>query len=180
MKKQKVFVLIKHGADNQDYSGVNVIGVYSTKTAAKDRMAEEEDNILNFYKEEYPDNYEVSEDKDESSWSCSCKDSIMFDELLITESELDNMNKQEFIFVFPQSGETITKKMNPLAVKDAAVKYLKMQNEVRGDICIIKNAHEDVVAMAYVSEMMKVSFFTEDESVNDIKPIGVIEEGGKQ
>ncbi len=30
MKKQKVFVLIKHGADNQDYSGVNVIGVYST------------------------------------------------------------------------------------------------------------------------------------------------------
>lgn len=32
---------------------------------------------------------EVSEDKDESSWSCSCKDSIMFDELLITESELD-------------------------------------------------------------------------------------------
>lgn len=89
MKKQKVFVLIKHGADNQDYSGVNVIGVYSTKTAAKERMEEEEDNILDFYKEEYPDNYEVSEDKDESSWSCSCKDSIMFDELLITESELD-------------------------------------------------------------------------------------------
>ena len=42
------------------------------------------------------------------------------------------MNKQEFIFVFPQSGETITKKMNPLAVKDAAVKYLKMQkNQMR-------------------------------------------------
>lgn len=89
MKKQKVFVLIKHGADNQDYSGVNVIGVYSTKTAAKEQMAEEVNNILEFYKEEYPDNYEVSEDKDESSWSCSCKDSIMFDELLITESELD-------------------------------------------------------------------------------------------
>ena len=52
------------------------------------------------------------------------------------------MNKQEFIFVLPQSGETITKKMNPLAVK--------------------------------------VSFFTEDESVNDIKPIGVIEEGGEK
>lgn len=59
------------------------------KTAAKEQMAEEENNILDFYKEEYPDNYEVSEDKDESSWSCSCKDSIMFDELLITESELD-------------------------------------------------------------------------------------------
>ena len=82
-------MLIKHGADNQDYSSVNVIGVYSTKTAAKERMEEEEDNILNFYKEEYPDNYEVYEDKDESSWSSSCKDSIMFDELLITESEME-------------------------------------------------------------------------------------------
>ena len=89
MKKQKVFVLIKHGADNQDYSSVNVIGVYSTKTAAKERMAEEEDNILDFYKEEYPDNYEVYEDNDESLWSCSCKDSIMFDELLITEKIVD-------------------------------------------------------------------------------------------
>ena len=89
MKKQKVFVVINHGADNRDDSSVSVIGVYSTKTAAKERMAEEEDNILDFYKEEYPDNYEVSEDKDESSWSCSCKDSTMFDELLITESELD-------------------------------------------------------------------------------------------
>ena len=50
------------------------------------------------------------------------------------------MNKQEFIFVFPLSGETITKVMNPLAVKDAAIKYLKTQNEVRGDICIVKDA----------------------------------------
>ena len=88
------------------------------------------------------------------------------------------MNKQEFIFVFPQSGETITKEMNPLAVKDAAIKYLKTQNEVRGDICIVKDAKENVIAMGYVSDSMKVSFFTtEDETVNDIKPIGVIEEG---
>ena len=88
------------------------------------------------------------------------------------------MNKQEFIFVFPQSGETITRVMNPLAVKDAVVKYLKVQNEVRGDICIIRNSLNEVVAMAYVSETMKISFFTEDESVSDIKPIGVVEEGG--
>ena len=89
MKKQKVFVLIKHGADNQDYSSVNVIGVYSTKTAAKERMEEEEDNILNFYKEEYPDNYEVTEDEEEASWCCSCKDSTMFDELVLTEKEVE-------------------------------------------------------------------------------------------
>lgn len=90
------------------------------------------------------------------------------------------MNKQLFYFVFPQSGETITKEMNPLAVKDAAVKYLKTQNEVRGDICIIKDSRENVIAMGYVSDSMKVSFFTEDETVNDIKPIGVIEEGGER
>lgn len=88
------------------------------------------------------------------------------------------MKKQEFIFVFPQSGETITRVMNPLAVKDAVVKYLKVQNEVRGDICIIRNSLNEVVAMAYVSETMKISFFTEDEYVSDIKPIGVVEEGG--
>ena len=89
------------------------------------------------------------------------------------------MNKQEFIFVFPQSGETITKEMNPLAVKDAAIKYLKTQNEVRGDICIIKDSKDNVIAMGYVSDNMKISFFTEDETVNDIKPRGVIEEGGE-
>ena len=87
------------------------------------------------------------------------------------------MNKKEFIFVFPQSGETITKEMNPLAVKDAAIKYLKTQNEVRGDICIIKDSKDNVIAMGYVSDNMKISFFTEDETVNDIKPIGVIDEG---
>ena len=89
------------------------------------------------------------------------------------------MNKKEFIFVFPLSGETITKVMNPLAVKDAAIKYLKTQNEVRGDICIIKDSKDNVIAMGYVSDNMKISFFTEDETVNDIKPIGVIEEGGE-
>ena len=89
------------------------------------------------------------------------------------------MNKKEFIFVFPLSGETITKQMNPLAVKDAAIKYLKTQNEVRGDICIIKDSKDNVIAMGYVSDNMKISFFTEDETVNDIKPIGVIEEGGE-
>lgn len=89
MKKQKVFVLIKHGADNQDYSSVNVIGVYSTKTSAKERMQEKKDEILDFYKEEYPDNYEVTEDEEEASWCCSCKDSIMFDELVLTEKEVE-------------------------------------------------------------------------------------------
>ena len=64
-------------------------------------------------------------------------------------------------------------------MKDAAIKYLKTENEVRGDICIIKDSKDNVIAMGYVSDNMKISFFTEDETVNDIKPIGVIEEGGE-
>lgn len=89
MKKQKVFVLVQHVKDNQDYSCVDVVGVYSTKTAAKEKMAEVENNILDFYEDEYPDYYEVTENKEESSWCCSCKDSPMYDELLITEKIVD-------------------------------------------------------------------------------------------
>ena len=89
MKKQKVFVLVQHGNDNQDYSSVDVVGVFHTKTAAKERMQEKKDEILGFYKEEYPDNYEVTEDEEEASWCCSCKDSPMFDELVLTEKEVE-------------------------------------------------------------------------------------------
>ena len=89
MKKQKVFILLQHGVDNQDNSCVDVVGVYSTKTAAKEKMAEAADAILDFYKEEYPDGYEVTEYKEESSWCCSGKDSPMYNELLITEKIVD-------------------------------------------------------------------------------------------
>ena len=70
MKKQKVFVLVQHGNDNQDYSSVDVAGVFHTK-------------------EEYPDCYEVTEDEEEASWCCSCKSSPMFDELVLTEKEVE-------------------------------------------------------------------------------------------
>ena len=89
MKKQKVFILIQHGVDNQDNSCVDVVGVYSTKTAAKEKMEEVENNILDFYEDEYPDYYEVTEDEEEASWCCSCKDSPMFDELVLTEKEVE-------------------------------------------------------------------------------------------
>lgn len=89
MKKQKVFVLVQHGNDNQDNSNADVIGVYRTKTVAKERMTTKEADIIDFYTEEYPDDYEVTEDKEESSWCCSCKSSPMYDELLITEKEIE-------------------------------------------------------------------------------------------
>lgn len=52
-------------------------------------MQEKKDEILGFYKEEYPDCYEVTEDEEEASWCCSCKSSTMFDELVLTEKEVE-------------------------------------------------------------------------------------------
>lgn len=86
------------------------------------------------------------------------------------------MKKQEFKFVFPMSGDTTTKNLNPLAIKETAIRYLKGQSEIRGDVCIIFNSHNEVVAMAYLNDNMEVSFFTEDESVNDI--VSLIDDGG--
>lgn len=87
------------------------------------------------------------------------------------------MKKQEFRFIFPMSGDETTKKLNPLAIKETAIRYLKGQSEIRGDICIIQNSHKEVVAMAYLNDDMSVSFFTEDDSVNEI--VSLNEKGGK-
>lgn len=84
------------------------------------------------------------------------------------------MKKQKFTFYFPLSGETITKEFNLLAVKDATVKYLRKQSEVRGDICLVSDEKGEIVAMAHIDDNMKVKFFTEDDSVSDIKAIGDI------
>lgn len=84
------------------------------------------------------------------------------------------MKKKKFTFSFPMSGETITKEFNLLAVKDATVKYLRKQSEVRGDICLVSDEKGEIVAMAHIDDNMKVKFFTEDDSVSDIKAIGDI------
>lgn len=84
------------------------------------------------------------------------------------------MKKQKFTFLFPLSGETITKEFNLLAVKDATVKYLRKQSEVRGDICLVSDEKGEIIAMAHVDDNMKVKFFTEDDSLLDIKSIGDI------
>lgn len=84
------------------------------------------------------------------------------------------MKKQKFTFSFPMSGETITKEFNLLAVKDATVKYLRKQSEVRDDICLVFDEKGEIVAMAHIDDNMKVKFFTEDDSLLDIKSIGDI------
>lgn len=52
MKKQKVFVLVKWGrVQNSETPLMEVVGVYSTKTAAKEKLAEERENIKAFFAE---------------------------------------------------------------------------------------------------------------------------------
>ena len=41
-------------------------------------------------------------------------------------------------------------------------------------ICLVTDEHGEIVAMAHIDEHMKVKFFTEDDSVSDIKAIGDI------
>lgn len=81
------------------------------------------------------------------------------------------MNRQAFTFRFPMSGETITRQLNLLAVKDVTTGYLSRQSEVRGNLCIVFDQQEAVVAMAYIDDHMRVSFFTEDTSISDIKTL---------
>lgn len=80
--------------------------------------------------------------------------------------------KRKFTFHFPMTGETITRELNLLAVKDATIKYLRKQSEVRGDICLVSDERKEIVAMAHINDNMCVKFFTEDDSVSDIKAIG--------
>lgn len=85
------------------------------------------------------------------------------------------MKKQVFYFVFPKSGETIPNKMNPLEIKSTAINYLDRQGILRGDLCVIKDSKEDVIAVACADEH-KTRFFTEDEGIE----IDAIEEISKK
>lgn len=83
------------------------------------------------------------------------------------------MKKQTFIFDFPQAKATINVEVNPLCVKDTAIKYLKRQDIVFGTLCLIKDDKGNVLAVAcYAQEdSAEVKFFTEDESINELKII---------
>lgn len=83
------------------------------------------------------------------------------------------MKKQTFIFEFPRANATIKVEVNPLCVRSMAIRYLKNQDSVFGDLCIIKDINENVLAIACHAQECSsvVKFFTEDESINDIKLI---------
>ena len=61
MKKQKVFVFTELYGNDSD-TEVNVLGVYATKTMAKDMLAYKKQEVLESYEQAFSGEYEVSED----------------------------------------------------------------------------------------------------------------------
>lgn len=84
------------------------------------------------------------------------------------------MKKQTFTFRFPQTGIVMTNSYNPLAVMGITKQILKNQYEVFGDTCMVFNDKQELIAMAYIDEHLKVKFFTEDDSINCIRQLGDI------
>lgn len=91
MKKQIVFVLVKWGrVQNSETPLMEVVGVYSTKTAAKEKLTEERENIKAFFAEEYEgENVEEYGENNIENWGIQVDDYPVFQELLITEKEVD-------------------------------------------------------------------------------------------
>lgn len=87
--KIKVFVLTQVGRDNDNNTKVDVKLVATTMTKAKEKFAELKEGIISYYKEEFPDNFEIG-DNYPTLWNVSCKDEEIWDELQITEKEVDN------------------------------------------------------------------------------------------
>ena len=90
MRTMKVFVLVKWGrVQNSETPLMEVVGVYSTKTAAKEKMAEEKENIKAFFAEEY-EGEEVEEygENNIENWGIQVEDYPVFQELMITETEV--------------------------------------------------------------------------------------------
>lgn len=93
MRTMKVFVLVKFGEDNLSNHFMEVVGVYSTKTAAKEKMKEEKERTRNYFFED-PNGYECEKDDCEEYgeckevWGISCNDYPIFTELNIIEKEV--------------------------------------------------------------------------------------------
>lgn len=92
MRTMKVFVLVKWGRTaNSETPLMEVVGVYSTKTAAKEKLAEQREQIREFFADEYEgEDVEEYGEYNIDNWGIQVNDFPVFQELLITEKEVDN------------------------------------------------------------------------------------------
>lgn len=84
----KTFVLTHLFRTSDNDTQVEVKIVAPTITKAKKKFAEEKKKILDEYEEKFPDNYEIGGDFP-TLWNVTCKDEEIWDELMITEKEVD-------------------------------------------------------------------------------------------
>lgn len=86
MKKQTVYVLTElYSAD--DNIDVNVLGVFTTKTEAKEKLAEKKQNVLESYEQAFCGEYDVSEDHP-TLFGITHKNEYIWETLQITEKEV--------------------------------------------------------------------------------------------
>ena len=87
MKKQKVFVFTELYGNDSD-TEVNVLGVYTTKTMAKEMLAYKNQDVLESYEQAFSGEYEVSEDHP-TIFEITLKNEYIWEQLLITEKEVE-------------------------------------------------------------------------------------------
>lgn len=87
MKKQKVFVFTELYSNESD-TEVNVLGVYTTKTMAKEMLAYKKQEVLESYEQAVSGEYEVSEDHP-TLFEITLKNECIWEQLLITEKEVE-------------------------------------------------------------------------------------------
>lgn len=87
MKKQKVFVFTELYGNDSD-TEVNVLGVYTTKTKAKEKLAAKKQEVLESYEQAFSGEYEVSEDHP-TLFEITLKNEYIWEQLLITEKEVE-------------------------------------------------------------------------------------------
>ena len=86
MRKQIVFVLTELYGNESD-TEVNVLGVYTTKTKAKEMLAEKKQKVLESYEQSFCGEYEVSDDHP-TLFEITNKNEYIWEQLLITEKEV--------------------------------------------------------------------------------------------
>lgn len=86
--KIKVFVLTHTYRTSDNNTDTKVEFVASTITRAKSELAKHRELIVGEYEEKFPDDNEVCENHP-TFWGITCKDEEVWDELLITEKEVD-------------------------------------------------------------------------------------------
>lgn len=87
MKKQKAFVFTELYGNDSD-TEVNVLGVYTTKTKAKEMLADKKQKVLESYDQAFCGEYEVSEDHP-TLFEITHKNEYIWEQLLITEKEVE-------------------------------------------------------------------------------------------